>query len=626
MHFKRGKGAEKRGQVTIFIIIAIVLIVGILLYVFLSGSLNKETVSTKFDPVENYLLDCIKVSTSAGISLLEQGGGYIYNPEFVPGNDYNPSSSQLNFFGSGIPFWYYFQGKNIIREQVPAKIKMQDQLNRYISENMVCDLSSFIARGYNVNLSKLTFKTEILDNSVKVAVTGDLKLAFENESVVINKHDVEVTTKLGKFYKLALKIYNSEKNSSFIEDYALDVLHLYAPLTGTELTCAPKVWMFSQVSAELKNALEANMLMLKLKGNYYTLANEKNKYFVKNIVSDEAVRFFYDQKWPTKITVDPVDNGVMSAEPIGNQQGLGILGFCYVPYHFIYDVNYPLLIQIYDSNEFFQFPIVVSIENNQKRTGIYGESPLNESEPLCAYKNSPITVYTYDSHLNPVEASIKFSCLGQECSSGNTKTEDKFASATLNMPKCVNGEVIATAEGYMAGNSRISTNSESEVEIMLKKLYSMPLSLRVNGQEITDRALIYFKGEYGQTISWPEQNNITLAEGMYNITIFIYKNDSIKIAGSTSQKCVQVAKPGLMGLFGGTNEKCFTMSIPSQEISNVIIGGGKSEWYFSESELSEGKKMLIDTEKISTPKTLEELQNAYNLIENNNIDISFNNN
>ena len=29
----------------------------------------------------------------------------------------------------------------------------------------------------------------------------------------------------------------------------------------------------------------------------------------------------------------------MIAKPVGTEQGMGIMGFCYSPYHFVYDIN-----------------------------------------------------------------------------------------------------------------------------------------------------------------------------------------------------------------------------------------------------------------------------------------------
>ena len=42
-------------------------------------------------------------------------------PEYEAGSEYMPFSSQLDFLGNPIPYWYYVSGNNIQREQVPSK-------------------------------------------------------------------------------------------------------------------------------------------------------------------------------------------------------------------------------------------------------------------------------------------------------------------------------------------------------------------------------------------------------------------------------------------------------------------------------------------------------------------------
>ena len=60
----------------------------------------------------------------------------------------------------------------------------------------------------------------------------------------------------------------------------------------------------------------------------------------------------------------------MIAKPIGTQPGLSAMKFCYAPYKFVYDMYFPVLIQVYskdDANEVFQFPVSVVINKNMPR-------------------------------------------------------------------------------------------------------------------------------------------------------------------------------------------------------------------------------------------------------------------
>src|SRR3989338_10555856 len=145
------------------------------------------------------------------------------------------------------------------------------------------------------------------------------------------------------------------------------------------------------------NALEANIPAIKIKGDYYKLNEKENKYFIQDIGEnvDFNVNFMYSKHWPLKLEIWPSEEGLLKAEPVGLQEGMGMLGFCYTPYHFVYDFAYPVLIQLYSGSEIFQFPVVVFIEKNQPRESLDAESVPNVVPELCQNKISEQTVNTY---------------------------------------------------------------------------------------------------------------------------------------------------------------------------------------------------------------------------------------
>ncbi|MCX6748061.1 MAG: hypothetical protein NT076_00490, partial [Candidatus Pacearchaeota archaeon] len=163
----------------------------------------------------------------------------------------------------------------------------------------------------------------------------------------------------------------------------------------------------------------------------------------------------------------------------------------------------------------------------------------------------------------------------------------------------------------------------SSYNIILDKLYNLSISLTANGKQVNDMAIVNFlSDDTTKTISWPEMAQVELTEGLYNVSVYIYKNSSISIPGSSQEKCVQSVKPGILGIFGATEEKCFTLDIPGQIVSNILAGGGTSQQYLSETELQKGH-MEIQAELVETPTTLEQLQNNFNLIEDKSVYLEF---
>ncbi len=343
--------SDKKGQIALFVIVSVVIVASIALIAYLGVPLFG--LSGKIAPVEDKILGCLSETAQQGVEILGEQGGYITPPPFEPGSQYAPSTSQLNFFGSVMPFWFYLSGNGQYKEQVPKLKEVQSQLAEYIKSNAVnCDLSGFVEQGYAITIDNPTdVRADIREDKIFIDAEWPITVEYQGASRRITAHSTSLKSNFGRLYKLAQDIYAREKSGLFLEDYTVDVLALYAPGTGVELTCSPKIWEKRTVVGGITQALQDNIPTIKLEGSYYRIADSERKYFVKDInipLKNEQVNFLYDKTFPTKIEIDPASGDFLRADPIGNQEGIGIIGFCYVPYHFVYTVTYPVIVQVFD--------------------------------------------------------------------------------------------------------------------------------------------------------------------------------------------------------------------------------------------------------------------------------------
>jgi len=605
---------NKRGQITIFIIIAIIIVALVILFLAFGESIFGKAIPSSIEPAYTSFLSCLEDSTFVGISILESQGGYIYLPEFEPGSRYMPFSSQLDFLGNPIPYWYYVSGNNIQTEQVPSKRNMQEQLGDFIeSEIQNCVFDEYYEQGFEINQDDSKASVSIKNDNVEVNLNMDLNIVKGEDSALIRNHKVNVNSRLGSLYDSAIKVYNKEQEELFLEDYAIDNLHLYAPVNGVELTCAPKIWNAAEVFDELGKAIEINTFALRI--------NDRS-YFSVDVSTDNEVRFINSQNWPSNFEVSPSEGSILIAKPVGNQPGLGVLGFCYVAYHFVYNIKYPVLIQIYstDEQEIFQFPLAVVIQGNNPREALEGTGIQTSSPELCEYRNTPVKVRTYNTNLNSVEAYIAYECFGERCEIGET------SSGVLeeNFPQCVNGYVMTHSQGFEDAKYLYSTTSSGSIDIILDRLYEVNVDLKLDRDNYNkDAVIVFVSTKTTKTISYPQQKTIELSEGDYEIQVYIYKNSSLKLESSVKEQCLKVPRSGFGGLLGLTEEKCFDMEIPSQLISSVLAGGGKENYYILESELKNSNVIEINAQSLPLPKSLDELQDNYELFESKGLDILF---
>jgi hypothetical protein len=173
----------------------------------------------------------------------------------------------------------------------------------------------------------------------------------------------------------------------------------------------------------------------------------------------------------------------------------------------------------------------------------------------------------------------------------------------------------------------ISTNSESTADIVLDRLYKLKLEIYVDGKLSNDVAIFSMQENVENitgslnTLSYPMNQDLEIAEGDYNFDLKVYKAGTITVPAATTRQCLEIPKSNLLGLFGMTEEKCSDLTIPSQTLSNVLSAGGKLRQYITPSELESAKTIRIMATSIKNPSNLEEYSNAYDEIELKKISI-----
>lgn len=600
---------NKKGQVAIFVIIALIIVGGIVTFFVFREQLFGAGVSAEFRPVFDYYKSCIEAETKAAIDLAGSQGGRIFVDSYLAGSEYAPSSSQLNFLGFPVPYWFYISGNGLVKESVPTKAEIQNEISQYISErvNDNCNFNDFYAKGFSVTLSAPVVKTTISESNLIVNVDSDMVVLKEDgASARVRSHNINVGSSFGKLYATAREIYSKEKTESFLENYSIDVLRNYAPVDGVEISCSGNIWKTREVIDEFKGGLEANIGAIKFEGDYYTQTAD-NKYFVVDLPVNQQVNLIYSRTWPTKVEISGADDELMIAEPVGTQEGLGTMGFCYAPYHFVYDVSYPVLVQVLEGNEIFQFPVVVVIDKNAPRLAQTSPLPFEGEEvDLCQFNTQDVEINVYDTGLNRVDANLSLLCYNQECRLGST-TNGVFSGSA---PACYNSYLKVKSEGYAEKRQLFSTNEERFLDVIIDREYNVEINLEVGESPLDGTAIITFNGDRSVSTFLPDAANVKLSEGLYNITVYAYGNSSLTIPGSTKTQCHETAQGGLLGLFGTTKEECVDITIPETKIEMALIGGGRSEIYILPTDLAKGElKLKVDS--LPKPGSLEDLQNNF---------------
>ena len=602
------KMSSKRAQATLFIILAVaVVVVAAVLYFVFSGT----SIISRQNEVEAYFISCVDEKVQEAVATAELQGGYLILPAFEQGSESFPFSSYFSFVTLDVPYWNYVSGNGIQKKNQPSLSDIEAQFNEYLKISLE-DCTDFSQFSQEINSSDITdVSVNINSRSIETTIVMPLYVQGNDYEYRVSEHKIKTETSFGSLYETASQFFEENDRKNIIANYSLDVINAYVPTNGMEISCIPKVLSKNQVKETLKSALQENIQELKIKGSNFYLKKSENKYFVISLdeTTNKQFSFLYMKNWPTSIEVWPSEQDLIKIDPIGKEAGLGALGFCFIPYHLVYDLSFPVLIQITENTEMFQFPVLIIIDKMIPKNFDFNET-IPVSIDICKDSGQIGTVFTkYGSQ--PIESKISFRCLSQTCSVGQT-IKDSDGKLTGLFPRCVNGYIVASSPGYKTSEALVSTNEPFIISMQLSRVYEMPIQINT---EAGEKAIISFTSpDYSETVVYSDQTSINLTEGNYNVSVQLFRDSTISIGEQNIEKCISVPAPGISGMLGLKDQDCYNLTLPSSQFTSVPIGGGKTEFFMTDDELKNAKKIRIQAEKLSTPKSIDELMDVYDMI------------
>ena len=191
---------EKKGQVTIFIIVGIliVIIAGGLIFVNRDKISFRGTTSVQVEPVREYLKDCVEEELKSLLPEMRRYGGYaVLNPfknHQFDGFDFN----LLNEYENGI----FVSIENIRPEDTIKEMVIQKRTGDYcgVLGRFGLDLFQVYDReGDDIQVS-------ISNNKILVIIDPPYRLGKGDSNTDIGSVNIEVENNFGRYYKIASEI------------------------------------------------------------------------------------------------------------------------------------------------------------------------------------------------------------------------------------------------------------------------------------------------------------------------------------------------------------------------------------------------------------------------------------
>jgi hypothetical protein len=556
----------RRGQITLFVIIGILLLFSVGLFLYLK---NKTTifqpeivVPPELMPMKNYIEGCMRTLAEEGIVTLGQQSGYVRIPVDI---ERTPSSyvSVDPFNLVKMPYWYY-RGE----DRIPSLEYIRDEISRYINDNLlICiDNLSVFRDAYEIETGKLKVTTTLADKSVVVEAHYplDVKSKQEIKRTKIKKFRVEIPVRLKSVYELASKIMKAENEHMFVENITIDIMaaNPKIPFTGMEFECGIKKWHLKSIEDELQSVLYYNIPRIRIgntdyepflkprkeyeKFRKYTMEdiNEGNypeeeppedayEYFhfllnVKNLDKSLKAKLVYLPEWGMDIMAYPSDNGIMLSNQVeGMRQYLHFL--CVNIYHFTYDVIYPVEVIVKDEESFngegymFKFAFPVMIKNNQGNrltTTVRQFESFEEDAEFCNEIGEEVaTIYALGifegyTDMEIPDVNISYQCFNKFCRLGRTKADGGHYRLRTRLPAgCTNPIIIAEKDGYLRAKGQLVDN---KVTLNMKKMKKMKY-------KVVKHVYQSVGGLLGKAEELKEGESVTISLQLKNSTFEQYK-------------------------------------------------------------------------------------------------------
>ena len=205
----------KRGQVTLYVIIAILIVVaaGILIYVQRAAVLSQfGYIPSYIRPIKTYSDECLKSTLENGIYLVGMQGGFVETPAM---------SFETNF---SIIAYSYLTGRNLF----PNITKVESQLSDYINTMLpqCVDFSKW--PDFTVSANQVKSNVMILENEVLADANWPLTIE-KGSTYQLNKFSTRLPVRLGLIHGIASTIVDKAmKDPTHIDlSYIIDTNENY---------------------------------------------------------------------------------------------------------------------------------------------------------------------------------------------------------------------------------------------------------------------------------------------------------------------------------------------------------------------------------------------------------------
>ena len=410
-----------RGQVTLFVIIGLVLLVGVgLFFAMRAPEPQEQNTNVDTQPVITFVESCLYNSAKNGLLIAGAQGGDIY----LAGLTYSEERPWIgNAVKNGplqVPYWHHVEqcAQNtygcIANEQPPlcrvldacvlqsaGPNSIQEQLEAYIARDITECLDGFraFAKTHAI-VMKAPPRAQVIfaqdDVDIRLRMPLEIDDLVSGGATALEKFSTTLDVDFEETYRLANAIAEVERDTTFIEENLLHLMSVYQGIGNDLLPPARDIGINEQqywVRSQVQEAIEDEVLPYL---NFMQVMNAQRGYapitvsgvdgndpyapyaegiFLYNEIDlggeafpDHSASFLYPY---TPIYLNINDREILRGQNLAGSGLLASILPMMVQFKFKYDLSFPLLVTVQDANAFggegfaFTYALEGNIINNQ---------------------------------------------------------------------------------------------------------------------------------------------------------------------------------------------------------------------------------------------------------------------
>ncbi len=540
----------KKGQVTVFIIIGIILLLSLMVILYLQQVRVEEfetaipivaEVPQEMLPVRAYIESCVQEIGKDAVKKIGDYGGYI-SKEKLSFNPVMPTEDEAVQFAPGsdlvIPYWYFLKDKNECRGTcqfsdarpalytTPGEISIQQQIDEYVTDNLracIDDFRPFKQEMAFTEKGPLEIEVTLARDDVAFLITWPLEIEKAGQTFSLNEHLASVPVSLQYMYTIATEIANAQAEYRYLEKHTKQLIDIFGRTSKQALPPTSELeiefgmgefWIKFEVLEKLQSILHAYVPLLQVGSTrtytyikapegvrdpalYETIYN-RNMFVpgVNNTRPEVGVTFTYLDWWEPYFDLN-CDGQLCSAQSMSSTYGF-IFGI--QRYEFDYDISYPVLVEVTDPTALggegysFKFFLEANMRNNHPMPSLFtalSAVPSVQESLLCLpeHRNSGnITINLRDGRDgSPVdEAALAYICGQESCVLGNSVN----GTLQTTLPRCIGGLISASKTHYATAFEPldIRTNDDHALEMILQPYRIINISIEKFGLR---KAIVY---------------------------------------------------------------------------------------------------------------------------------------